>query len=199
MNKILIFAEINDIVFMKRLLMLVILIVSASLAKAQDAPVITNKMELQTGLFGIWLNKEYKLSNQFAMRAEIGLDAGFWGGSHSTGYIFVPVVTAEPRWYYNLEKRNRKEKITQGNFGNFFSLKTSFHPDLFVISNYSESIIPDLSIVPTWGIRRAISSHFSFETGIGIGYLRNFHKSQGALFDTEDVAVNLHLRFGYRF
>ena len=60
-------------------------------------------------------------------------------------------------------------------------------------------IVSDISIVPTWGIRRNIGSHFTYETGIGIGYLYYFAKDAGYAENESDVAVNLHLRIGYRF
>lgn len=184
---------------MKKLFALLIIIFSISLANAQEASVTTNKPELHTGLLGIWLNKEYKLSDQIAIRAEVGLDGGLWWNTYSSGHAFIPVFTAEPRWYYNLGKRSKKGKTTKGNFGNFLSIKTSFHPDLFIISNYYEDIIPDLSIVPTWGIRRPIGRNFTFETGIGIGYLHSFYKSKGYTSDAGELTANIHLRFGYRF
>ena len=62
---------------------------------------------IQTGVLGIWAHREVKLSNQIALRAELGMDAGIWGGSFypKTGYLMTPVITFEPRWYYNLNKR----------------------------------------------------------------------------------------------
>lgn len=184
---------------MKKLFAFFAFLSSISLANAQEAVVTTTKAEIHTGLLGIWLNKEYKLSNQLTVRAEVGLDGGLWWNTYSSGHVFLPVFTAEPRWYYNLEKRSKKGKTTKGNFGNFISLKTSFHPDLFIISNYYESVIPDLSIVPTWGIRRAISKNFIFETGIGIGYMHTFYKAKGYTSDEGELTANIHLRFGYRF
>jgi hypothetical protein len=59
--------------------------------------------------------------------------------------------------------------------------------------------IPDVSIIPTWGIRRNIGNHFNYETGIGVGYVRYFYKSQGFGENEGEAAVNLHLRIGYRF
>ncbi|SFA90499.1 hypothetical protein [Algoriphagus aquimarinus] len=185
---------------MKKLFTLYVFLFSISLANAQEVEVTTNKPELQIGFLGVWLNNEYRLSDQFALRAEIGLDMQAWGDlNYTSSYVFLPVITAEPRWYYNLAKRSNKGKTTKGNFGNFFSLKTSFHPDLFVISQYDDIVIPDLSIVPTWGIRRPLSTNFVFETGIGFGYIHYFYKSQGYSYDEGNFMVNLHLRFGYRF
>jgi hypothetical protein len=183
---------------MKTLFASLFLIFSISLANGQEAPMTTSRPELQAGFLGVWLNNEYRLSDQLALRAEIGLDMQVWGNlNYASSYIFLPVFTAEPRWYYNLEKRHGKGKATKGNFGNFFSLKSSFHPDFFVISNFDESIIPDKSLKPTWGIRRNISANFMFETGIGFGYIHYFYKSQGYTSDEGNLTVNLHLRFGY--
>lgn len=184
---------------MKKLFALLFILFSVSLAKAQEAPVTTNPVEIHTGILGIWLNKEYKMSNKLAIRAEVGLDGNLWTGTYSSGFVLIPVFTAEPRWYYNLEKRHTKLKTTKGNFGNFFSLRTSYSPDLFVISNYYTNIIPFLTIVPTWGIRRPLGKNFVFETGIGIGYLHNFYKSKGYISDDGELTANINLRFGYRF
>ncbi|SEA43619.1 hypothetical protein SAMN05443667_104205 [Flavobacterium gillisiae] len=173
-----------------------------TIAKSQNTSVEKSTFGVQTGFLGVWGHNESKLSNQIALRTEIGFDTGIWAGSFydKTGVILVPVITMEPRWYYNLNKRVKKERRIDGNSGNFISLKTSYHPDWFVISNYDNmSIVSDISIVPTWGIRRNIGNHFTYETGIGIGYLYYFAKDAGYAENKSDVAVNLHLRIGYRF
>jgi hypothetical protein len=170
--------------------------------KSQNASVEKSIFGVQTGLFGIWGNWESKLSNTIALRSELGFDSGIWGGDFydKTGFLLTPVITAEPRCYYNLNKRLNKSRRIDGNSGNFISLKTSYHPDWFVISNYDNiNIISDISIVPTWGIRRNIGKHFNYETGIGIGYQYVFAKQAGYSENESDVAVNLHLRIGYRF
>lgn len=168
-------------------------------AKSQNASVEKSTYGIQTGILGIWVHNESKLSNQIALRSEIGLDTRIWGGSFydRTGFLLTPVITLEPRWYYNLNKRVKKDRRIDGNSGNFVSLKTSYHPDWFVISNYDNTrIASDISIIPTWGIRRNIGNHFTYEAGIGIGYLYYFtgySKNEGVL------TGNIHLRFGYRF
>ncbi|WP_297868340.1 hypothetical protein [uncultured Flavobacterium sp.] len=170
--------------------------------KSQNASVEKSVFGIQTGFLGIWVHNESKLSNQIALRSEIGFDSGIWGGDFydKTGFLMTPVITAEPRWYYNLNTRVSKSKKIDGNSGNFISLKTSYHPDWFVISNYDNlAIISDISIVPTWGIRRNIGKHFNYETGIGLGYRYIFAKQAGYLKNESDAALNLHLRIGYRF
>jgi hypothetical protein len=187
---------------MKKTILTLAFICLTLTVKSQNASVEKSVFGIQTGLFGIWANNETKLTNQIALRSEIGLDSGIWAGDFydKIGFLMTPVITAEPRWYYNLNKRVSKSKKIEGNSGNFISLKTSFHPDWFVISNYDNvNVISDISIVPTWGIRRNIGKHFNYETGIGIGYRYIFAKQAGYLENESETTLNLHLRIGYRF
>lgn len=185
---------------MKTKLMLLLLVGSMSICSfAQTASVEKTTYGLQTGLLGVWFHRESKLTNQIALRAEFGLNAGFQirGSQANTQYFLVPVITAEPRWYYNLNKRKLKSRNIAGNSGNFLSLQTSFMPNWFVISNYDNAETYNfVRVIPTWGIKRNIGKHFTYETGIGIGYGHLFREKYG---DLEGVAVNLHLRLGYRF
>ncbi len=172
------------------------------IAKAQNISVEKSTFGIQTGFLGIWAHNESKLSNQIALRTELGLDTGIFGSDANNidGLILVPTITLEPRWYYNLNKREKKSRRIDGNSGNFISLKTTYHPDWFIISNENNiNFISDISIVPTWGIRRNVGAHFTYETGIGIGYVHYFKEDNVILFNESHVAVNLHLRIGYRF
>ena len=187
---------------MKRIYLVLILSGLTLMVKAQNTSVETSTFGLQTGFLGIWAHNESKLSNSIALRTEIGFDSGSWGGSFydKTGFLLTPVITLDPRWYYNLNKRERKSKRIDGNSGNFLSLKTSYHPDWFVISNTDNvNVISDISIIPTWGIRRNIGKKFNFEAGMGIGYRHIFAKQAGFLKNKSEATANLHLRIGYRF
>lgn len=170
--------------------------------KAQNASVEKSTFGIQIGTLGIWAHREVKLTNEIALRAEIGMDAGFFGGSFypKNGYLMTPVITLEPRWYYNLDKRVSKSKNITGNSGNFLTLQTSYHPNWFVISNYNNvEIANQISIIPTWGLKRNIGKHFTYETGIGIGYRYIFAENAGYSKNEGEAAANLHLRIGYRF
>ncbi len=173
------------------------------IAKSQIASVEQSTFGIQTGFLGIWAHNEKKLSNQIALRSELGFDTGVWGddSNDGIGFLLAPVITLEPRWYYNLIKREIKSRRIDGNSGNFISLKTSYHPDWFVLSDYDNvSIISNISIVPTWGIRRNIGYHFTYETGIGIGYVYYYYAKDLRYLENESKATaNLHLRIGYRF
>ena len=145
------------------------------------------------------VNSNY-LINKFALRAELGLDAGIWENNYTdeSGLAFIPVIILEPRFYYNLNKRLNKGKRIDGNSGNFISLKTIYYPDLFVIgTNEDLNLESDFMIIPTWGIRRNIGKHFNYEAGFGIGYIH--YREEYYSDNKSDVAVNIHARIGYRF
>jgi len=186
---------------MKKNLTLVFLSLSI-FCNAQNISVEKSVFGIQTGLLGIWAHNESRLSNTIALRSELGLDGAIWDGSiyDEVGFSLSPVLTLEPRFYYNLNKRNSKSKNITNNSGNFISIKTSYHPDWFVISNVKDiSIISDISFIPTLGIRRNIGTHFNYEAGFGFGYRYIFAKAAGYYSNDSEAIGNLHLRIGYIF
>lgn len=187
---------------MKTRLLILIFCAVTFLAKSQNESVEKSTYGVQTGLLGIWGYNEAKLSNAIALRTEIGFDAGIASGNSFNGSAFglIPVLVLEPRVYYNLKKRINKQKSIDDNSGNFISLKTSYHPDLFVISNEKGiDVESDISIIPSWGLRRNLGKHFNYEAGIGIGYRHVFKNKTRIPTDFDNVDVNLNLRIGYRF
>ena len=160
---------------MKRIILSLILAFNLNV-NAQEVSVEKSIFSVQAGFgtqTGIWFNNESRLSNKFVLRSEIGLEHDFTVGDHydGAGFILQPVLTIEPRFYYNLNKRNRKGRKIANNSGNYISVKTSYHPDWFVI-NLDDKITKnsDLGIIPTWGFKRQIGNHFSYETALGFGY-----------------------------
>ena len=187
---------------MKYLLLTITFCGITFIAKSQNASVEKSTSGIQLGLMGIFLYNEAKLSDKISLRSESGLDAGFFGARnfYEVGSILMPVISVEPRFYYNLNKRVAKSKIIAGNSGNFVTLKTGYIPDWFVISNNNNlRPVSQISIIPTWGIKRNVGNHFTYETGVGLGYRIYFAKRAGYLENQEEAAINLHLRIGYRF
>ena len=163
---------------MKKILIAIILSGLTIIAKGQDASVEKSVFGIQTGFLGIWGHYELKLSNKIVLRSELGIDTEFRSG---IAVILYPVLTIEPRWYYNLNKRERKSRRIDGNSGDFVSFKTSFHPNWIYLAKeshrreyYNNFIVGNLSIIPTWGIRRNIGNHFNYEVGIGLGAQFNY-------------------------
>ena len=166
---------------------------------SQGTPTVEKSIySFQTGFLGIWANNELRLKNNVALRSEIGLDAGIFNGNYqsNSGYVFIPVVRLEPRWYYNLNSRNEKGKKIKNNCANFFTINFSYRPSLFVISNYEINKVNQISIIPKWGIRRIIGEHLLFETGIGLGYSKFFNSENTS---NKTILPDLHFRLGYSF
>lgn len=188
---------------MKKILTALIFSGLAMVANAQGPSVEKSIFGIQTGFAGLWAHYELKIADQFALRTELGLEAykndDFYP---EVGFLLTTVVTAEPRWYYNLKKRGSQSKRIDGNSGNFFAFKTSFHFDELLINlgdDEDAKMVNDLSIVPTWGMRRNIGKHFNYEAGFGIGYIRYFAKKDGFSKDKDEIVINIHARIGYRF
>jgi hypothetical protein len=112
----------------------------------------------------------------------------------------APELTLEPRWYYNVKKRNSKNLDISNNSANFFTIKTSFRSNVFEISNFDENRAENsIAIIPKWGIRRNIDKNFNYEIGIGIGYLSFINQKYVTLSDSDGITVDAHIRIGYNF
>ncbi|WP_370391393.1 hypothetical protein [uncultured Winogradskyella sp.] len=179
-----------------------LLLVWSLKSQAQDISVEKSTFGIQTGFLGVWVHNESRLTNRIALRSEFGLDAAISSNSFvgTRVFIMVPAITLEPRWYYNLGRRVSKSKRIDGNTGNFISLKITYHPDI-VVGNLpaNANLISDVSIIPTYGVRRNVGKHFTYEVGFGIGYVDYFLEENVFGVEDDGVGVNLHLRLGYRF
>ena len=101
---------------MKEIITLIFLSLSI-FCNGQNASIEKTVFGIQTGFLGIWVHNESRLSNTIALRSEFGLDAGilFTDFEGNSGFLLAPVLTLEPRFYYNLNKgiQNQKtQKIT---------------------------------------------------------------------------------------
>ncbi|QCX02028.1 hypothetical protein FGM00_18610 [Aggregatimonas sangjinii] len=173
--------------------------------KAQDTSVEKSLFGIQTGFWGFWGYHEARLDPKWALRTEVGIFDYF---GLAEGLHFEPILTLEPRWYYNRKNRLEKAKRIDDNSGNFIAFKTSLRPDVFAIpvNTYQERKNLSISFVPTIGTRKNIGKKFNYELGFGLG-IEYFSKG-GAGFsifadenpddDKFGPAFNLHLRVGYK-
>ncbi|MEW7292101.1 hypothetical protein [Aquimarina sp. 2304DJ70-9] len=169
---------------MIRIIFVSLLLMSSYFGFSQNEKAVSvekSTFGIQVGLIGIWVHNELKLSDQVALRSEIGL-----GGVNTEN--IVPIVALEPRWYYNLNGRTDKHKRIDGNSGNYVSLRTSYH--FRSVLEAEENDVNQIFIAPTWGIRRNLGNHFNYEVGVGagLGYRRKIVFSP-----------YVNLRIGYRF
>ncbi|MEW5675079.1 hypothetical protein ABGT15_02070 [Flavobacterium enshiense] len=157
---------------------------------------------VQVGVLGGWVYNELKLSDKIALRSEIGMQTFVYSdlATDDSYYFLVPEVAIEPRWYYNLNKRNEKGKNILNNSGNFISLRNAYASDAFKVGGPSDvDFIPELHLVPSWGIRRNLGKHFNYECSLGLGYRKVFETNNKVNNNNEDVAYNFQARIGYKF
>lgn len=140
---------------------------------------------VQVGLIGIWAHNELKLSNQVALRSEIGI------GGVNTGRI-EPMLILAPRWYYNLDKRANNNMRIDNNSGNYISFRARYQFQSIV--NAEKNIQYDLLLVSTWGIRRNIGNHFNYEAGLGGGLGFDYNDERKIV-----LIPYVNLRVGYHF
>ncbi|MFO7744373.1 MAG: hypothetical protein R6V36_03195 [Psychroflexus sp.] len=163
----------------------------------------------QTGFLGVWLYNESRLSNEFALRSQVGFDFRIEGvrefesfGPNDDFYGILH-LSLEPRWYYNLGKRAKKGKNIDRNSGNFVALlaSTNLESVSFTTNDRIESL-DQIRFVPKWGIRRSLGKHISYEAGFGLGYaffLNNIERTSFFPFRDEskgDLTIDIHLRIG---
>lgn len=189
---------------MKKLVLALILIqLSCHFSWSQNSSHLERSIYgIQIGLVGIYTYDEHRIGKEITLRTELGYDAGpfyFDGNNFRSSLTFSPVISLEPRWYYNLDRRVSKSKKVAGNTGSFLSIKISYDPDwlVFNTSNNTRTVgANELSIVPTWGLRRSFGKNLTFETGFGLGYGRILDSS---VTDANSLIGNIHLRFGFDF
>lgn len=159
---------------------------------------------IQTNLLELVFYEEQKLTRSIALRGEVGLNSElfsysktFLGESH-LGFISALQVAVEPRWYYNLRKRDFKGKNTSFNNGSYISLRANFIPNMIILSNVDErfyQLYNQITFIPTFGMRHTWWNHFDFELGLGLGYHYSFYNDDSY----HGIAFRPHLRLGYKF
>lgn len=182
---------------MKKSLVVLLFVLSIN-AYAQEARVEKSIFGIQAGYPGAWLNNELRLAGIISLRTEAGLLVGRrrdFNRDPSTG--ISPVITIEPRYYYNLNRRADRERRTANNSGEYFTVRLSYSMYEFYNNRPGEGR-NNLFIIPMWGIRRSYGKHFNFESGAGLGqafYFNNIAPDQ----IRNLLVADLQFRVGYKF
>ncbi len=126
-------------------------------------------MKLNVNLVGFSASYEARLARRFTLNLEAGAGYSFYYGNsyfgEDFGYALAPFVAAENRYYYNLEKRERKGKSIRNNAANFLSATLRY--DMVPVAYEDLYNNPRISLRPAWGFQRSIGRRFSFETLLG--------------------------------
>ena len=179
-------------------LIAVIMAMLSTTIEAQNRTVEKSIFGVQLGIIELDFYNEARLADKVALRSEISLYSGIWGGTWypSTGYVIFPTIMLQPKYYYNIEKRAINGKNTKNNSANYFGLKIRFTPDLFVISNYDDVFMYNqIQFVPTYGIRRNFGKKFNYEFNAGLGY----GTTMGYDYNTAGAVLDIGIKIGYDF
>ena len=136
-------------------------------SKKEKVSVEKSILSIQTGYFGTWINYELKLHNQFALRTELGSEYRLkFAIKQSFDSLKNQVsIFLEPKYYFNLKKRESKNKNIKNNAGNYISLRINLN----ILNNLEIGEFYFYDLTPTFGIRRNITSHFNLELSFGYG------------------------------
>ena len=154
---------------MKKLLLLFAFLVSFSV-KAQEQPT-TAKNLFSVSFLLPGLEYETAVSNNSTISLRLGTGFGYASGTYrETEFGIFLNVRGQYRYFYNLEKRLRKEKNISNNSGNYFGLHTAFSNGNPIIGEM-ETVADYSGLVgPVWGIQRVYNSSFKLNLLLGAGY-----------------------------
>ena len=141
--------------------------ISFSQKSSKKVSVEKSILSIQTGYFGTWINHELKLHKKIALRTEVGTEYRLkFAIKQSFDSLKNQVsIFLEPKYYFNLVKRESKNKNIKNNAGNYISLRTNFN----ILNNLENGDVYFHNLTPTFGIRRNITSHFNLELSFGYG------------------------------
>ncbi len=181
---------------MKKLSFILVVILALKMGYSQN--VEKNITGVQFGLFGLELYNESRIGEKLALRSQLGLNSGgFWAGSSykKPGFVIAPSINLEPKYYYNINKRSAKGKNIKNNSANYISIQAVYIPNWFVISNYDNvEVSNQISLIPTFGIRRNFGKNFNYEFKVGYGY--NFLLEDNT---SGSGTIDLGFKIGYDF
>jgi len=167
-------------------------------SQVEDVSVNQNQYNIQAG-FGIWVNNETKLIETVALRTELGLSGAYQKEGSESTLAFLPGVSLEPRWYFNLKKRDSKGRDISFNSANYWSVKAFYISDAFIIATNNAELENDkLNVTINWGLKRNLSKKLHYEFGIGLGVDALYQKSNAILATDSPVVGSLTLRLGYK-
>lgn len=119
---------------------------------------------------------------------EMDSDNGFYFSTKDY-HLVTGDIAIEPRFYYNLQKRHRKDKRTFGNSGGYLSVNFGYSFPIAITNGWKAASI--YTITPYWGFRR-VWKHFLFDLAGGVGY-------NGSTNGTSSIRPTLKIGLGYRF
>lgn len=148
---------------------------------------------------GVTYYHEQMLTNDIALRGEAIVGFG-WGNK---SVVCGPALSIQPRWYYNINKRESSGIDVARNSANFLGLNVSYNlpynlwynSDLSQWESNTFKGQDRVNVAANWGIRRAIGSRLNYEVGVGLGY--RYYIDNDYRLSNPPLYLSLNLRFGF--
>ncbi len=161
-----------------------------------------NLKSVQIGYLNLVLSDETRLARKLSLKTELSFSPDkYRSDGNETGYIVYPYLNLETRWYSNLDRRAGKDKKTEGNTGNIWSLTATYSPKYIILTNQNNPNKNSLiSIGPSYTIRRTLGKNFDIEGNVGgdYGYIikssREFLRNNGSYF-----SFGAGIKLGFHF
>ena len=184
------------------------LVANAQSGQSIPKPYTESNHSVSFDLLGLHYAYEHPLWRTGTIIGRVGAKFGVAGSSWRTGvginygdyWTLIPSIEIEPRWYYGLDRRDRRGRSTFGNAGSFLSLRIQNRfPGYISDKGYRHDRDGVTFFAPTWGLRRVWNDHWMFEftTGLRFGILHDGGHwwDDGHALDN----LNVNVRFGYSF
>jgi hypothetical protein len=151
--------------------------------------------KLDLGFEGIGFTYEPKIAKIMTLELSAGMGGGYSIGEGSIQYIsriLFPAFyfSANPKLFYNRQRRVEKGRSTKFNSGNYIGLKAKYTtPSIAPDNTENNALLVNLH----WGMQRAIGKRWTINTHFGFGYAQDFETNFGTIYPSVD------LHFSYVF
>jgi hypothetical protein len=127
--------------------------------------------------FGPGISYEKRIGKLQSLTAQALLSPEIYIGyssalGNTSGIDAYPALGLQYKYYYNIPKRNSKEKRTQMNSANYLSAMTEiyFYKDRISV-NGKKDLRSSKVMGIVWGLQRNYRSRFSLDLSLGLGYI----------------------------
>ncbi len=164
---------------MKRLLFIPLLLALSFQVNAQETEKVWRINFLNPGIV---YETPVSSNSTISINAGIGYNGSYpnLSDTRQSGfqYAIAPFLDLQFKRFYNLQKRDRMDKTTRNNSGNFISLRFRMRGKS-IDDNFSRKAPFDFAFGPTWGIQRTyggfhllfdIGSQFYFDSEGNVGF-----------------------------
>lgn len=184
---------------MKKIFLSVVFAGYVLLAFAQDPATSTNTAEVRSltkldlNLVGIGFTYEPRLAKFMTLELSAGAAGDYsivGGGLEYTFRTIFPAFyfSANPKLFYNRQRRVEKGKKTLLNAGNYFGLKAQYTTPSVAPENMENHA---LLVNVHWGMQRAIGRRCTINTHFGLGYGYDSATNSGVVYP----AIDLHFSY----